>query len=487
MEQNRKKKNLITINQKLVVDETDDSFYTRIPFTKDDYVEFSKENCKWLSEHTMQVEIKDNDTIHKIQKETTIVDGKEEECFQRTGSNITGEELKKHYDDVYERQALLGTSDRTNNTSRYLDPDDFPNWFIDPPEDVDDMQFQSKYNRADNYSEIEHSIVDCNKIFSNDEKFEEVEKKNVEQAKDAIFKVNDFDIHTYKNEELLKFYPEELKQDKEFIQALTYKEMQENYLTQYTKQNSNTSNITEAIEHTKENITLANAVITEKIDAYIENSKILNSASQSFKDNFSTIDKEYFKSLTPELQQSETFREVYSLYSAQKNYCELLKNTIDCYQDHIQTLANSDKMSDNIAAYNLNEKVENTIVKKYNESALEIQNTRFAMEREMSKYQNIKPHQFQDNTISIYSMYNQYTPDTCKTIARGKVFNIYQNTSNNAYFVGVNRNNKINALSGENKNIASIKAISLQMHAQNTVSNSLGLTKKREAALERAI
>ena len=175
------------------------------------------------------------------------------------------------------------------------------------------------------------------------------------------------------------------------------------------------------------------------------------------------------------------------MYSAQKNYCELLKNTIDCYQDHIQTLANSDKMSDNIAAYNLNEKVENTIVKKYNESALEIQNTRFAMEREMSKYQNIKPHQFQDNTISMYSMYNQYTPDTCKTIARGKVFNIYQNTSNNAYFVGVNRNNKINALSGENKNIASIKAISLQMHAQNTISNSLGLTKKREAALERAI
>ena len=234
MEQNRKKKNLITINQKLVMDETDDSFYTRIPFTKDDYVEFSKENCKWLSEHTMQVEIKDDDTIHKIQKETTIVDGKEEECFQRTDSNITGEELKKHYDDVYERQALLGTSDRT----------------------------QSKYNRADNYSEIEHSIVDCNKIFSNDEKFEEVEKKNVEQAKDAIFKVNDFDIHTYKNEELLKFYPEELKQDKEFIQALTYKEMQENYLTQYTKQNSNTSNITEAIEHTKENITLANAIVS---------------------------------------------------------------------------------------------------------------------------------------------------------------------------------------------------------------------------------
>ena len=99
MEQNRKKKNLITINQKLVVDETDYSFYTRIPFTKDDFVEFPKENCKWLSENTMQVEVKDSDTIHKIKKETTIVDGKEEEVFSRSRSDITGEELKQHYDE----------------------------------------------------------------------------------------------------------------------------------------------------------------------------------------------------------------------------------------------------------------------------------------------------------------------------------------------------------------------------------------------------
>lgn len=481
MEQNRKKKNLITINQKLVVDETDYSFYTRIPFTKDAFVEFPKENCKWLSENTMQVEVKDNDTIHKIKKETTIVDGKEEEVFSRSGSNITGEELKQHYDDVYERQAFLSTPQE--NYNRHFDTDDFPNWYI-APDDVD--LYGSQHDRIGN-REFEQPIVDSDKIFSNNEKSEEIEKKDMVQAKNEISKINDFDIHTYKNEELLKYYPDELKQDKEFIQALTYKEMQENYLDQYTRQNSRTTNIAEAIEHTKENIALGNTVIAEKIDAHIQNSKILDSASQSFKDNFATIDKDYFKSLSPELQQSETFREVYSLYSAQKNYCELLKNTIDCYQDRIQTLANSDKISDKIAAFNMNEKVENTIVKKYNESALELQHTRFAMEHEMSKYQNIKPHQFQDNTISMYSMYAQHTPDKCKTIAKGKVFNIYQNTSNNAYFVGVNRNNKINALSGENKNIAAIKAISVQMHAQNTVSNSLGLNKKREAALERVI
>lgn len=426
MEQNnKKKKNLITINEKLVVDETDSSFYTRIPFCKDNYVEFSKENCKWLSDKTMQVEVKDSDTIHKIQKETSLVNGREEEHFSRTGSTITGEELKKHYDEVLERQSTL-VSEKSNDTASVIEfsnlatkektneievgkyihcaseaeaqtlltklDDMGVKWFGSDSLASSHTMYNSLTDRTcygiignqDNSSLwvvnqplymckeedlIEYSNIDISNLEIKgrepyaqyrDAEWQEVIDKldgvlHKEQVVNDISKIDEFDIHTYKNEESLKFFPEELRQDKEFIQAVTYKEMQENYLKQYINQNSNTSNISDAIEHTKGNIALANVIISEKIDAHIEQSKILDSASQSFKDNFSTIDKDYFKSLSPELQQSETFREVYSLYSAQENYCKLLKNTIDCYQDHIQTLVNSDKMSDKIAAYNVDD------------------------------------------------------------------------------------------------------------------------------------
>ena len=83
----------ITINEKLLLDETERAYFTRIPHTKK-YIWFAKEQCNWTSSQhkTLHVNISTEQQYDLLDKDDNFLE------------TITGEEIHKYYDDVAKKR-----------------------------------------------------------------------------------------------------------------------------------------------------------------------------------------------------------------------------------------------------------------------------------------------------------------------------------------------------------------------------------------------
>lgn len=327
-------KDSITINKKLVLEENEKEFVTKVPYEKE-YVKYPKELAQWVSDKTLKVHVEDSRTFAHSH----------DPAF-KTSDMRTGKALKIHYDEVIRKNLQLQQQQREANAN-YI-------------------------NSA--MPELEHK---------------ELTPEDKARAHQEAMKFGEFEHSIYKDENVMKFYPQQLRADTEFQKLTEYRNQQDIFLKDYLQRNE----MEKAVE-CQERIDAADALIADKTDSYV---KELQDNLKPEMNDLSThspvsLDAESFKSYPADLQRDDEFKKTV-LYKAQlEDYRDNLVNAINTNTQTFEQAIKQGASPDALLKFeNTIQEHESTYVQKIAALTDKINGLDFSINYQVSRMQSIKP------------------------------------------------------------------------------------------------
>ncbi len=414
MENNRYsyvEKDAITINEKLVIEKSDNAYITRIPYTRE-YVKFPKDATEWISDVTMKVHIPDDmQILHSMAPEFD------------SHTQINGKQLKTHYDEVIRKYAHQNQEQTSINNHSPTVPEQNKKEQAPVKEMVQEVQITP---------EIEDRVY-----------------REVEQ-------LDSFSQRVYADDNIIKYYPHMMRGDEDLNKILTYRNQQNIFANDYAKRNEPDKKM-----ECQQNIKVANAMINEKTEAAVQKIKLTYQTEMQAMQDCSPValDIEQFKKFPADLQKEESFKQMV-LYKAQ------LEDLRTSYINAINTNTDNYKAALGAAAPDVLLKYESSIQtneKTYldNIASLtdKINNVNFAINYEVSKMQRIQPaiipdigDQMRNMNIKTLGQVERIMHSQDNLMKLGNSMgnlNIYQ-TKDGRNFVGRNLNGRVEQIGAHN-------------------------------------
>lgn len=376
-------KDAITITRKLVQPkrEDQDHYVTRVPYTHE-YVRFPKENCKWITEKTMKVRVEDNMVF---------------DYWTAGASNpvpISGAALKEHYDEVIKRakeqeqsqnrphgvhnleEVKLNVNSFEGEAKYYKDK-------LDAAASVDEIETLT--NTILTESNIEPEKAYALSDYADEKAFLLGEKDRViDEAKS----LDTFDRQVYHSESILKYYPNQLRNNADFVTLLDYQNQQQIYLKDYMQRNN-----PEQIVACQKNLKAVDMLITDKADAYVKEFQSRYQEDMKGLSNYSpaNIDVEAYRKYPAELQRDTSFKQLVLYKSQLEDYRNNLVNVLNTNTDNLYA-AQQSVTPDVLLQYEKTIKAhEPVLIQKIADATDRIHSIDFCVQQQVSHYQEVKP------------------------------------------------------------------------------------------------
>lgn len=439
--------NKITINKKLIVEDTRDYIITRIPYTQN-LVKYSAKNIKWLSKNTVMVNVTDDMLIDKMEKRSSFVNGKKVDSYVQIGT-YSGSDLKKHYDEVVKKHGeyhniknIIDTKDEVEKTptvaeqarklekqieGRQLKPktqqasDELADIVVllyalldyaiqkMKREGINPEQVELSNKNLEKLKDTLEQDISANrhrtitgedvlKFINNPEekinifRHEEVETRRKEEVKKEVSKYGAFEINTYVDDRKLRYYPNQLKKDNELQKMLAYKTVTEMYINEYSK--SNDSEKQNKVIELEEKVKAIDSLIYDKVIRTIKivEEKNMETTKLNFEQFATMTNVNEFKKYPIELQRDENFRNFAVTKNALENYrgklVHAIENNANYYKQCVEENMSKRKLSrvaDKLYS------IEKIVYEKIAETESKLEQVNMVIDSKVSKYQEVKP------------------------------------------------------------------------------------------------